>query len=121
MKASKIFDELVNEMAQSFERLAEHRTGENTRYEIKDAAVSACGIFFTQSRSFLAYQRLMEKAKGRSNVQSLFGAERIPSDAQIRNLLDPQEPELLNGVFQNGHEALQASGQMEALSSYGGQ
>lgn len=121
MKASKIFDEFVNEMAQSFERLPDYRTGENTRYEIKDAAVSAFGIFFTQSSSFLGYQRLMEKAKGRSNVQSLFGAERIPSDAQIRNLLDPQEPELLYGVFEKGHEALQASGQMEAFSSYGGQ
>ena len=121
MKASKIFDELVNEMRKSFERLPDHRTGENTRYEIKDAAVSAFGIFFTQSSSFLAYQRLMEKAKGRSNVQSLFGAERIPSDAQIRNLLDPQEPELLYGVFEKGHEALQASGQMEAFRSYDGQ
>jgi hypothetical protein len=121
MKASKIFDELVNEMAQSFERLPDYRTGENLRYEIKDAAVSAFGIFFTQSSSFLGYQRLIEKAKGRSNAQSLFGAERIPSDAQIRNLLDPQEPELLYGVFEKGHEALQASGQMEAFSSYDGQ
>ena len=88
MKPSQIFDNLVNEMRRSFERLPDPRTGENTRYEIKDAAVSAFGIFFTQSSSFLAYQRVMEKAKGKSNVQSLFGAERIPSDAQVRNLLD---------------------------------
>jgi len=121
MKASAIFDELVKEMQQSFEGLPDHRSGENTRYEIKDAAVSAFGIFFTQSSSFLGYQRLMEKAKGRSNVQSLFGAERIPSDAQIRNLLDPQEPEGLYGVFRKGHKALEASGQMEAFRSYDGQ
>ncbi len=121
MKPSQIFDDLVNEMQRSFERLPDPRTGENTRYEIKDAAVSAFGIFFTQSRSFLAYQRLMEKAKGRSNVQSMFGAERIPSDGQVRNLLDAQEPELLYGVFEKGHELLAASGQMEAFSSYEGQ
>jgi hypothetical protein len=121
MKTSQIFDELVTEIRQSFEGLPDHRTGENTRYEIKDAAVSAFGIFFTQSSSFLAYQRLMEKAKGRSNVQSLFGAENIPSDTQIRNLLDGQDPELLYGVFEKGHEALVASGQMAAFSSYGGQ
>ncbi|MFN2236263.1 MAG: ISNCY family transposase [Anaerolineales bacterium] len=112
---------MVTEIRQSFEGLPDHRTGENTRYEIKDAAVSAFGIFFTQSSSFLAYQRLMEKAKGRSNVQSLFGAENIPSDTQIRNLLDGQDPELLYGVFEKGHEALVASGQMAAFSSYGGQ
>ena len=121
MKTSQIFDEMVTEIRQSFEGLPDQRTGENTRYEIKDAAVSAFGIFFTQSNSFLAYQRLMEKAKGRSNVQSLFGAENIPSDTQIRNLLDGQDPELLYGVFEKGHEALVASGQMAAFSSYGGQ
>jgi len=121
MKTSQIFDEMVTEIRQSFEGLPDQRTGENTRYEIKDAAVSAFGIFFTQSSSFLAYQRLMEKAKGRSNVQSLFGAEHIPSDTQIRNLLDGQDPELLYGVFEKGHEALVASGQMAAFSSYGGQ
>jgi hypothetical protein len=121
MKASKIFDELVDKLGRSIERLPDQRTGENKRYEIKDAAVSAFGIFFTQSRSFLAYQRIMEKAKGRSNVQNLFGAERIPSDAQVRNLLDEQDPEQLYGVFKKGHELLAASGGMAAFSSYAGQ
>ena len=121
MKASKIFDELVKELQRAFEKLPDHRTGENTQYEIKDAALSAFGIFFTQSASFLAYQRLMETAKGQSNVQSLFGVEHIPSDAQIRNLLDPQEPAWLNGVFAKAHQALEKRGQLEAFSSYAGQ
>ena len=116
-----MFDEVIKAIGQSFEGLPDHRSGENTRYEIKDAAVSAFGIFFTQSPSFLAYQRMIEKSKGRSNVQSLFGAEQIPSDAQIRNLLDPQEPELLYGVFGKGQELLRESGQLEAFRSYGGQ
>lgn len=121
MKASKVFDELIKAIGQSFAQLRDHRTGENTRYEIKDAAVSAFGIFFTQSQSFLAYQRMLEKTKGKSNVRSLFGAGHIPSDAQIRNLLDPQEPGLLYGVFRKGHELLTGSGTMEAFGSYAGQ
>ena len=72
MKPSQIFDELVDTLKNSFEELPDPRSGENTRYEIKDAAVSAFGVFFTQSASFLRYQRMMEQAKGRSNVQSLF-------------------------------------------------
>ena len=121
MKGSKVFDELIGVMGQSFEQLEDYRTGENIRYEIKDAAVSAFGIFFTQSQSFLAYQRMIEKAKGKSNVQSLFGAEQIPSDGQIRNLLDPQEPGLLYGIFRKGHELLRESGRLEVFGSYGGQ
>jgi len=121
MKDNQIFDELVEELQSCFERLPDHRKGENTQYEIKDAAVSAFGVFFTQSASFLAYQRLIEEVKGKSNVQSLFGAERIPSDNQIRNLLDPQDPEMLSGVFAKGLKAVAESGQMEKFSSYGGQ
>jgi hypothetical protein len=121
MKACQIFDELVEELQRGFGKLPDHRMGENTVYEIKDAALSAFGIFFTQSKSFLAYQRLMEEGKGKSNVQSLFRVERIPSDNQVRNLLDPQEPELLYGVFAKGQEALAESGQLADFSSYGGQ
>ena len=73
MKVSRVFDELIKVTGQSFEQLADYRTGGNTRYEIKDAAVSAFGVFFTQSQSVLAYQSMIEKAKGKSNVQSLFG------------------------------------------------
>jgi hypothetical protein len=37
----------------------------------------------------LAHQQLLEKKKGRSNARSLFQVDDIPSDPQIRNLLDP--------------------------------
>jgi len=121
MKPSTIFDELMDEMRRSFDQLPDFRRGENTRYEIKDAAVSAFGIFFTQSRSFLAYQRMIAEQKGRSNVQSVFGAERIPSDNQIRNLLDPQAPELLYGVFARGLQAVEAGGQLDTFRSYADQ
>jgi hypothetical protein len=42
-----------------------------------------------QSPSFLAHQRLLQRKKGRNNARSLFQVTKIPSDPQIRNLLDP--------------------------------
>jgi hypothetical protein len=121
MKASKIFDEMVEGLHRSFEKLPDYRTGENIRYEIKDAALSAFGIFFTQSTSFLAYQRMLAERKGRRNVGSLFGVECIPNDNQIRNLLDPIEPELLYEVFGQELKAVGVSGQLDFFRSYGGQ
>jgi hypothetical protein len=61
----------------------------NTKYGIADGVLSAFAVFFMQSGSFLAHQRLLEKKKGRSNARSLFQVEEIPSDPQIRNLIDP--------------------------------
>jgi hypothetical protein len=67
---------------------------------MEDAALSAFSVFFTQTPSFLVYQRMMEGSKGNSNAQSLFGVHQIPSDNQIRNLLDSVVPEHVFPVFE---------------------
>jgi len=61
----------------------------NTKYAIVDGVLAAFAVFFMQSSSFLAHQRLLQSKKGRSNASSLFQVEEIPSDPQIRNLVDP--------------------------------
>ncbi len=99
MKKSKVFDDLIGELSDCFEKLPDYRQGVNTRYEIKDAAVSAFSVFFTQSPSFLASQRLLQKRQGKNNLFKLFGVGRIPTDTQTRNLLDTLEPSLLYDLF----------------------
>jgi hypothetical protein len=54
----------------------------NTRYTIQNAALGAFGIFFTQSPSFLEYQRQLNQCQGHDNAQTLFGVEPIPCDNQ---------------------------------------
>lgn len=71
----------------------------NTRYTIQNAAVGAFGIFFTQSPSFLEYQRQLHQRQGHDNAQTLFGVEPIPCDNQIRTLLDPVAPRHFTPVF----------------------
>lgn len=61
----------------------------NARYKVADGILAAFAVFFMQSSSFLEHQRLLENKKGRSNARSLFQVEEIPSDPQIRNLVDP--------------------------------
>jgi len=65
----------------------------NTKYTIADGVLAAFAVFFMQSSSFLAHQRLLQSKKGGSNARSLFQVEEIPSDPQIRNLLDPLSSE----------------------------
>jgi hypothetical protein len=94
------FEALVRLLHERVEQIPDHRQGgNNTRYEIKDAALGAFAAFFTQSPSFLAYQQKMEDRQGRRNATSLFGIERTPSMPQIRNLLDPIAPEELYPLF----------------------
>lgn len=91
---------LIARLRQTFEDLPDsRRPGGNTRYAMEDAALSAFSVFFMQSPSFLAWQRSMQERQGKNNAQSLFGVHSIPSDNQIRNLLDTVSPDHFYPVF----------------------
>lgn len=104
------FDWMVKQLRTTFARLPDYRQGQNTTYTIQDAAVGAFSVFFMQSPSFLAHQRDMQRKQGRNNAASLFGVAQLPSDPQIRNLLDPIAPEHLRAAYWAIYEALQGGG-----------
>jgi hypothetical protein len=103
-------DMLLRALKPIFEQLPDHRTGRNTTYTISDAVLSAFAVFFMQSPSFLAQQQVVQRRQGRNNAQSLFGVAQIPSDNQIRNLLDPLSPERLFPLFDTCWQVLAATG-----------
>ena len=89
MAVPLMFSQVMGILNRTLSRLPDQRRGQNSQYTLQDAALSAYAVFFTQSPSFLAYQRAMQARQGRNNAGGLFGVKRIPSDAQVRNLLDP--------------------------------
>jgi len=107
------FKQMLDGLRRSLEAVPEHRRGKNIQYSIKDAGLGAFAVFFTQSPSFLAFQREMKKRLGKDNAKSIFGVERIPSDAQTRNLLDPVAPDTLREPFWDVYRLLQTSGHLE--------
>jgi len=102
------FKEMPGRLRESVEGVPEHRTGQNTQYGMADAGLGAFAVFYVQSGSFLAYQRDTERNKGQNNVQDLYGAEQIPNDGQIRNLLDRVEPRQLREPFWQIYDRLEA-------------
>lgn len=106
-------NQLIQELRKAMEQFPDHRRGQNRRYEMADAGMGAFSVFFTQCASFLEHQRELNVLKGRSNVQSVFGTEKVPSDNQIRNLLDGVSPEALSEIWGRLLEEIDESGLME--------
>ncbi len=104
------FDALNQALHRVLDLLPDSRRGKNTTYTVKDAALGAFAVFFTQSPSFLAHQQTLQHAKGISNAQSLFGMTQIPCDNQIRTLLDRVPPDHLFPIFSTVTHALLAAG-----------
>jgi hypothetical protein len=95
--------------------IPEHREGKNITYALQDAVMGAFSVFFMQSASFLAHQEEMQNHEGHNNAASLFGLKAIPSDNQIRNLLDPLEPSHLLPVFAKVSGLLEKNGELQAF------
>ena len=106
MNQPEIFDEIVQYFQSILKDFPDKRTGKNKRYQMSDAALSAFSVFFIQSPSFLSHQSSMAHSKGHNNAQSLFGVHQIPSDNQIRDLLDDVEPAQVFAVFSEIFRAL---------------
>lgn len=104
------FKHVIQKMRGVFENFHDKRRGKNTQYTMVDAALSAFSAFFMQSPSFLEHQRTLQETQGKNNVQTLFGAFDIPTDNQIRSLLDPVEPSAVYSMFSFIFEGLLKAG-----------
>ena len=114
------FDNMINELRNVIDRFPDVRSGNNTVYKLADAAIGAFSVFYTQSPSFLAHQKAMEETKGRSNAQTLFGIQQIPTDATIRNMLDEVSPSVLFPIFIYAFNGLMKKGSLEPFRSING-
>ena len=63
-----------------------------------------------QSPAFLAHQRALSGARERSNGETLFAMPRIPTDNQIRAMLDLVTPDRLYPLFASLRERLERGG-----------
>ena len=96
------------------------RKGRSGNIAMADFGLSAFALFFIQSASFLSFQRTLEKGHGRSNCQTLFGIEKIPSDNYIRDMLDAADPVLLRPCFVRIEQLLAEPRLREAFGRLGG-
>jgi len=121
MSESIGFDWFVSKIHLVFEELPDFRLPSPAlKYTIKDAALGAFSMFFSQSPSFLSYLRAMKQLQGKSNAESLFKIDLIPTDNQIRNILDPITPDALYSVFSAAFEELENHGYLEPYRFFEG-
>src|SRR5260370_4188236 len=101
---------IVELLATTFRAVEDDRTPEQLRYSLLDTLMSGFAMMFFQHPSLLQFQRAMERKRRRCNLQTIFGVHEIPSDTQMREILDGVEPEALRGVFPQLWEKVRRAG-----------
>jgi hypothetical protein len=83
---------------------------------LADALMSAFAMFSLKDPSLLAF----DQRRGDGNLKTLFGIGQIPSDTQMREILDPLDPEQLRPAFGDVFRQLQRGKALEPFVFYAG-
>lgn len=90
---------LIDGFKQRISTIPDNRRKNSVDYSVLDTALSVLACMFYKSGSLLKFQRLMEKKLYKSNLQTQFGVEKIPSDNQIRTIISSLRSEQFSDVF----------------------
>ena len=68
----------------------------NLRYTVADFMNCAFAVFFFHHQPLLNFQRRMQERLSRNNQETVVGVRELPTDTQIRTVLDQTQPEHLS-------------------------
>ena len=120
LRASKVrkhlsADALYELLREGFAKMPDHRDAKST-IPLPDALMSALAMFSLKDPSLLAF----DERRSDTNLKALFGIGRIPSDTQMREVLDPVDPEHLRPSFADVFRQLQRGKALEPFEFYDG-
>ena len=103
------FDALVQLARQRFDQIAEQRRC--PEFSLTDTLMAGLALFSLKDPSLLAFCRRAVD----HNLRSVFGLQAIPSDTQMREILDEVDPDQLRPLFKDVFRQLQRG---KALEGY---
>ena len=107
-------DGLLKFLQQSFKKIPEHRHGE-IKITLCDALMSAFAMFSLKDPSLLAFDERKRDMDGLHNLKTIYGIKNIPSDTQMRKILDEVSPDNLRPMFKGIFRCLQRGKALEPM------
>jgi hypothetical protein len=105
------FDPLIRQIRLRAKQLLDARNGNGCSYSVADALMSAIALFSLKDSSLLAFQ----ERRSDVNMKNIFRILQVPSDTQMRQILDPLEPDSLRPMFNDVLRELQRGKALEAF------
>lgn len=108
-------DALLRVLRDRFGRIPDARHAKAS-ISLPDALMAGFALFSLKDPSLLAF----DQRRGERNLLHLYGIEQVPSDTQMRQILDPVEPEQLHPAFADLFAHLQRGNVLPRLTFLGG-
>ena len=90
---------MVAETNTIFGSIRDHREHGNKEISLRSALMSAEAMFFLKSPSLLQFDQKSREPVIKTNLKNLFFADQVPSDTQMREIIDPVDPREISKAF----------------------
>jgi hypothetical protein len=110
---------LLKIVRKEFEKIPEHRSG-TIKYRLPDVLMSGLAMFGLKYPSLLQFDKARNEKTIKANLNELYDVEQAPCDTQMREVLDPVNPEGLRPAFIKIHQQLQRQKVLENYHYLGG-
>lgn len=89
-------DGSVRTLTKEIKLMSDPRTGKNIQYEVSDSILSAFAMFSLKDPSLLQFQEHFSKDE---NLKNIYKIKNLPSDTQMRRVLDELDSKELDVLF----------------------
>lgn len=110
-------DAMMSTVRNKFTDITEHRK-RDCKISLQDALMSGFAMFALKDPSLLAFDSRRGNDDG--NLKRVFGINNVPSDSQLREILDPVDPESIRPLFRDVFSQLQRGKALEPFAYYQG-
>jgi hypothetical protein len=110
---SLTLESIISLLSDTFSQMDDRRDPNRIDYSLHDTLMSGFGMFFFQHPSLLQFQQAMAKKRGLSNLQTIFGVHQLPSESQMREVLDSASPDQLRRLLPTLFELVRRAGWAE--------
>jgi hypothetical protein len=104
-------DALFSQVRSGFEKIPDHRSN-NIKISLSDALMSGFAMFSLKVPSLLAFKA---RQSDDTNLQTIYNIENVPSDTQMRTILDEVEPADIEPSFNDIFRKLQRGKVLEPM------
>jgi hypothetical protein len=101
---------MIKLVSETFAPIPAPRRPERVDYSLHDTLMSGFAMMFFQYPNLLELQRKMKQRRQQCNVETLFGVRDVPSDTQMRDILDGVPVELIRPLLPTLFEKIRRAG-----------
>jgi hypothetical protein len=101
------FSSLLDNLQKAFNNIPDNRHPKKIEYSLSDIYSCGFALFFLQDKSVLEFQRRFQRETNQNNLSTIFNIKNLPSDTQLRDVIDTHSYTPIKGVFRNYFHRMQ--------------